>query len=223
MSLKPIIINEPFINTTSDFWPTMLDMSFMRGTPIKQKIKNYSEMVAHFSQVSRDLPSTYPSVANREYYDHEFWMDTEGKFHYQLTWDIDKLKDIIQQTKHPVVKLRYTDIMKHFDMNSLNAAYLSPAYDNPEPVIVAHVSVTNSIIILDGNHRVMRGFNRNPSGAINAYWLEATDHLPGLADPVFSTLFKLHHNVNVMANYMAGNIRKMKYNYKHHNQSLYEV
>lgn len=216
-------MNVPFINTTSGFWPTMLDMSFMRDTPIKEKIKNFNETVEHFSQVSKGLPSVYPMASNREYYDHEFWMDRQGKYQYQLTWDIDKLKEIIQKTKHPVVKLRYSDIMEHFDFSSLNADYLSPAYDNPEPIIVAYVSVTNAVIILDGNHRVMRGFSQNPKGAIKVYYLNTAEHLQGLADPVFGTLFKLNHNVNVMGNYMAGNIRKMKYNYKHHNQSLYHV
>lgn len=207
---KPIT----YKNTTLDYWKTFGDLSYLEHFPhpeIVKSISNLSDIAHHYYEVTQKLSKTFPSMLDgRQYYTREIHLDSKSKYMYEIYWDIKKAQSIINKEDSVLYEYKTANLFPSVDQRTLNYKYLrSGKVDVNDPIIVSEFTLTNELLVIDGNHRTFLKFSENSQSSILVNMLSHEEQLEAMAAPCFQTLYKMHHNVTVMSNYMFGYIPYM--------------
>lgn len=198
-------------NTSLGYWKTFGDLSYLEHFPhhkIVRSIPNLSDIAHYYYEVTQKLPKTFPGMLDgRQYYTREIYLGPELKYMYEIYWDIKKAQSIINSKDSVLYECETSILFPSVDQSTLNRNYLrSGKVDVNDPIIVSEFTLTNELLVIDGNHRTYLKFRENSQSSIGVNMLSHEEQLEAMAAPCFQTLYKMHHNMTVMSNYMFGYI-----------------
>ena len=75
-----------------------------------------------------------------------------------------------------------------------------------EPIILLQYAPNFESIIIDGNHRAAIAYLRGEK-EISIYYFPSPDHIEAMSSELSKNLYKVHNNLNLMANIADGNIK----------------
>ncbi|WP_375362002.1 hypothetical protein [Bacillus paranthracis] len=135
----------------------------------------------------------------------QFFLGESGELgYYHLTWDIPKLKKIIQENDMIPCTFPVNDLLNEAIDNGVDLRNIDLERENLDPIIVVqHPSANNPYkgIIIDGNHRVVQAYKKG-NRQILVYELPAFVHMKGLLSNLDVFLFKLAHNLNTIGEFI---------------------
>lgn len=124
-----------------------------------------------------------------------------------LTWDIDKVKFIIEKFDIPVKRLNGEFLATTIAKNAIDPAYLIKAQKNNEPIIVASLPMINSCAVIDGNHRVISKLQQGIK-VINGYYLDPQYHYFAMLNDTSRALFLALTYTENIKRYLIGEVPK---------------
>ncbi|MCB2310631.1 hypothetical protein LGL55_05780 [Clostridium tagluense] len=134
--------------------------------------------------------------------------------YYNLIWNVDKLKKIINENKIKKRPFLLTGLIDVVDENGINKFALENASKNKKPIIVGYFPQLNPhYIVIDGNHRVMSRYQRHKK-IIMGYEISPQYLAKGLAGEIFKNLFIMHLNMHAVLTYIVGEINEKQLNAK---------
>lgn len=182
---------------------------------IQQPFPQYGEEIAKYMRIIKKLPKSYDEIYDgRQYFDVQVSLDGQGRYGYDFVWDIRAALDVIKRYGIPYQKMAVKHLYPTVNMDDDEVKEtLEHRIHNPDPVIVALFDVSNFLPVIDGRHRVVKKYFSWPRGrrSIKAYVLSPKFHLMAAADPAFQSMYKIHHNLVVMMNYMAGKMSDVSF------------
>lgn len=137
-------------------------------------------------------------------------VEIDSNNYYYIAWNIASVKKTIQKHDFPCSRLDLTKVFKAVEKNCINESRLSYSLHNDKPIIIAsYPQLTNRqrFVVIDGNHRITARF-RDGQKEINGILLSPTYHMPGMVGDFHRTIFKIHHNMYMIASFVGGNIEK---------------
>lgn len=192
------------------------------GNPVRQKYSKLTEEISKYKQTLFQANNTDSiTYANGpEMFGKEIGL-IEDSF-YNVVWDIAKAKQIISQNSIPITEIPLDFVINSASENELNLNYIR-VLKNTDPIIVVKYDPLNQLMVIDGSHRIMNQFMKNPSGLIKGYILKPQYHLNAMLNDMFRLLYKIHHNVTVICNYQIGNIKDFYYEIEDTRRNLYKI
>lgn len=180
------------------------------------EIKKYQELIEkrkNYFQIIDD---------GRQRYSLDIFLDNYRKNWYKIWWDINKAKKIISQNKLNKCQYQYEvgELIGQVDKDVFSET--DPNIVDREPIIIASYYPSNMDVVIDGNHRVTAAYKRGEKN-INAYCMEPEYHMQAMVDDFFVDMYKIHHNLVVIINYMVGNTDKILYKEDGDSTSLYNI
>lgn len=156
----------------------------------------------------------------RQYYSRDFAFDNGFNYSYKIHWDVSKAREIIERDNIEIGELEVDQLFPQVDVNSLDILRVN----NPstEPIIVAYYDPSNMYVIIDGNHRVTAA-HKSGQESIEAYVLYPCQHMDTMVDEYFIKIYKIHHNITTITNFMVGNIDEYMYSEEGYNECLYNI
>ncbi|PGD63256.1 hypothetical protein [Bacillus wiedmannii] len=131
----------------------------------------------------------------------QFFLGESGELgYYHLTWDIVKLKEIIQENEMIPCSFPVNDLINEALDNGVDLRNIDLERENTEPIIIADHPVAQNHyggIIIDGNHRIAQAYKKG-NRQILVYVLPAFVHMKGLLSNLDVFLFKLAYNLKII-------------------------
>lgn len=125
--------------------------------------------------------------------------------YYIAEWNIQKAiaitKNNIEKKDLPI------DVLLRFNKDHEDG--LENKNDNislDEPIIAVYYPPNQEIIVIDGNHRLYKAVEQKHQ-SISSYVLYPDDILNTMSNDLCRALYKIHNNINVMANIITGNLK----------------
>ncbi|KAF6578398.1 hypothetical protein G9G54_14095 [Paenibacillus sp. EKM212P] len=171
----------------------------------------YKEELDWFKKKIEWLPKTFiRNLDKRQYYQRDFYFNNDATFGFEIEWDIQKAKELIREHNLQIVEFSVNQFIDIINPADLDPKVLANPVINSEPIVVMYYDPINMHIPIDGNHRVLKTYRINENARIQGYLLSPDIHMQAMACDLFRYLYKLHHNITVISNYMMGNKRKIK-------------
>lgn len=209
----------------NDIWNFLLEYKHIPSELIKHKFNKYKEELEWFESKINSLPKTFNrTMDGRQYYHRDFYLDNNAKYGFEIEWDINVANELIQKNKLQAVNFKVGEFINYINPRDLNQKILRDPSINPEPIIVMHYDPINLFVPIDGNHRVYKTHKINPNKLIEGYLLSPDIHIQAMVCDLHRTLYKLHHNISVINNFVVGNKKKIKryskYNFLKERQAI---
>lgn len=181
---------------------------------LKSEIEKYKILIDRIEKTFRIIDD------GRQRYSREFFFDNKKKNLYRVWWEINKAKEVIKENNINVCQFCVNELIGQVDRKVFEES--KPDIVSTEPIIIAFYDPCNMDIIIDGNHRISAAYKRNEK-SINAYFMEPQYHMQAMLEKSFVDMYKIHHNLVVILNYMVGNIDKVIYRNDGMQNSLYKI
>ncbi|GGH60205.1 hypothetical protein GCM10008014_34520 [Paenibacillus silvae] len=195
----------------NNIWDFLLEYKHIPSEMIKHEFNKYKEELEWFESKINSLPKTFNRIIDgRQYYHRDFYFDNNAKYGFEIEWDINIAKELIQTNKLQTVNFNVGKFIDYINPRDLNQAILRDPNINPEPIIVMHYDPINLFVPIDGNHRVYKTHRINPNKPIEGYLLSPEIHIQAMACDLHRILYKLHHNIAVINNLVTGNKNRIK-------------
>jgi hypothetical protein len=127
-----------------------------------------------------------------------------GSSYYIAEWNIQKTiaiaKNNIKKKDIPI------DILLNFNSAHQEKLGKKSNLNLDEPIVVVYYPPNQEVIIIDGNHRFYKAVEMGLK-SISAYILYPNSFLETMSNDLCQALYKIHNNINVMANVVAGNLK----------------
>lgn len=181
------------------------DYVIKQGHEIKNTIPNLQNILDIYREKLRtaDTGIEFPtSLLEKEIYTKEVYIDNNN--YYEITWDIEKTKDIISSYNIPVSLVKTTQAYNLTQKNEIDEKRLVHAQKNNKPVIIAETpNMKPNFILIDGNHRVVAKHKLGLE-LIEAYVLQPGFHISGMINDLSRVLFVIHYDIWLFESYLAG-------------------
>ncbi|GEL06336.1 hypothetical protein [Rummeliibacillus stabekisii] len=193
-----------YLNTYSKF-------NHLKDFTKKVDFDNLEKEISNYQKVLNYCKKKIQTTTKGQNYTRRFPLD--DIHHYSISWDIEKAKEIIVNNKIPVCDMKVNDLWGNVSKEHLDFDYINNTltYDQSEPIIVVFYAPLNALIPIDGNHRLAKQYYRNKNGKISAYLLEPDEHTQAMCGEYYRVLYKINHNLQVINNYVLGNIKAYEY------------
>ncbi|HDR7359779.1 TPA: hypothetical protein QCX16_003189 [Bacillus toyonensis] len=162
------------------------------GSFFEENLKKYS---------SEDISSR---VNNQCFTKPFFYGERQELGYYYLTWDISKLKELIQENEIIPTTLIVDTLVAEALNNDVNLNTIDMNRENNEPILIAQHPVANNNyrgVIIDGNHRIARAYKKG-NHQILAYVLPSFVHMKGMLLDLDVFLFKLAYNFDLITKFV---------------------
>lgn len=202
------------------YFDSVANYTFLRELPHNNK---FPDIQAEIEKYRRSLDSEAKEFDyicdGRQYYHREFFLDPDSKYSYKIYWDIKKANELIEKYQLKPTVFEINELMRYIDPYTLDQTKLNNL--NYQPIIVACYDPTNFVGIIDGNHRAYSNYIKGKS-RIEGYFLPPAIQLEAMACSTFATVYKIHHNIVVITNYVMGGIDNFKICNNGYNDCLYD-
>ncbi len=165
---------------------------------------NLEELIEQYSKKLKQA-SAIRDIGNYQFFRKIF--NFPGECFYVSEWNIQKAISFsrrnLEEKELPVdVLLRFNEVHKEgLESQRLESVNLD------DPIIVVYYAPNQEIVIIDGNHRFDNAV-RHKVKSISTYTLYPNVFLDILSCDVCRVLYKVHNNMNIMANIANGNLSK---------------
>ena len=195
--------------------------TFFDEFEIKRDFVGLKSEIEKYKIFINKLEKTFEIIDDgRQRYSRDFFLDNSKKNVYKVWWEINKAKEVIKKNNINVYQFDINELIGQVDRKVFEES--KPNIVSREPIIIAFYDPCNMDVIIDGNHRVSAAYKRNEK-TINAYFMEPQFHMQAMLEKSFVDMYKIHHNLIVILNYMAGNIDKVIYKNDGMQNSLYKI
>lgn len=203
-----------------EFFDSVIDYSFLNGKRIVRRFPKLKEEIESYKNALIHEKKSFEYFHDgRQYYSRVFYFDENCKYKYKVYWDINKAMNIITKYQLEPKLFEINKLMQYIDEKTINNSKLKKIDD--KPIIVALYDPTNFIGVIDGNHRTYNAYLNNES-TIRGYYLNHILQSEALACSTFRTLFRIHHNIAVINNYILGYIDEFTVSNGGFNNNLYK-
>lgn len=162
---------------------------------------DFRQQLCHYKDVLQALPFNINIRREREYYQRDVFI---GSNHYQITWDIDLLGQIIKAEKLSPIPFRTVDLLKTVDKEGIEEIKLGKTTN--QPVYVAIIPFLQGFnFVIDGNHRVVNNF-RQGKRITEGFLLMPSIYIDAIPSKFIQTVVKIHCNIWLMHEYGIGNM-----------------
>lgn len=162
-----------------------------------------AENLVHEYSTSHSLCSGF---GNNQYYTFTSGIFVKDNF-FSLTWDIEKLKAIINYKQLSPVPLSIPKLSTLINPSAIEQQFLSPALKNNEPILVIYLPFADTHVIVDGNHRVMSRHLKG-TNVITGYTLNPEDYFYAMPDDTSRSIFYALTTVKAIGDFLSGNETK---------------
>ncbi len=196
--------------------------SYLGGYKLKNNFANIEQEIENYKKAISSLDHSFILYNDgRQYYSREFSLDNDFKYWYKMHWDINKAQEIINAKKISIYQFEVEKLHEQVDVKDLDSKKLKKA-DNSSPIIVAEYDPLNMPIVIDGNHRLHNAYKKRQK-YINGYCLDPVVQQEAMPSELLKVLFRIHHNIGVISNYVLGNIERIEYSEEGYNYCLYSI
>lgn len=197
---------------------------------LKNILKEYKYRYDNFD--FSKLQSTRFATENERFKKY-FSTGLNGRSYYNLTWNIDKLKEEIKKNNLTPISISLSrDLYQEATNNGVEVEKIKKTQQNGEPIIFIKSSIfygndyVNGAILVDGNHRVAASFNKEKF--IQAYIVDEEIHMEALQNDFDEFLYKMILNISYLvvfnSHFKNFNTEQEKLNLLKFNQSsFYEI
>lgn len=197
---------------------------------LKNILKEYKYRYDNFD--FSKLQSTRFATENERFKKY-FSTGLNGRSYYNLTWNIDKLKEEIKKNNLTPISISLSrDLYQEATNNGVKVEKIKKTQQNGEPIIFIKSSIfygndyVNGAILVDGNHRVAASFNKEKF--IQAYIVDEEIHMEALQNDFDEFLYKMILNISYLvvfnSHFKNFNTEQEKLNLLKFNQSsFYEI
>lgn len=190
------------LNTYSDLNGFFKDIEDSLDEPIlKNILKAYKYKYDNFD--FSKLQSTRFATENERFKKY-FSTGLNGQSYYNLTWNIDKLKEEIKKNNLTPLSIPLTeDLYQEAMNNDVEIKKISTHHQKSEPIIFVKSSIfygneyANGAILVDGNHRVVAA-SFNKEKFIQAYIVDEEIHMKTLQNEFDEFLYKMLLNISYL-------------------------
>lgn len=177
---------------------------------IQKVIRAHKKKLWSFGSFFEETMKTYTddeisSRVNSQCFTKQFFYGKKQELgNYYLTWDVSKLRGLIQDNEMIPNTLVVDNLISEALENDVNLNTIDVNRENNEPIIIAQHPVANNIyngIIIDGNHRIARAYKKG-NHQILAYVLPPFVHTKGMLLDLDVFLFKLAYNFDLISKFV---------------------
>ncbi|MCD8500813.1 MAG: hypothetical protein LRY71_02945 [Bacillaceae bacterium] len=133
---------------------------------------------------------------------------------YNITWSVTKAMNVVETYDLPLISFFVDVVSDGIAPGAVEPHRLKAVENSTEPIFIVSyplLSTRTQMVVIDGNHRLMNKIQKGED-RINGYYLDKSYQDKALAGELDRTLYKVHYNLGVIINYMAGDISKSKLN-----------
>lgn len=159
------------------------------------------EVLASYRKVIQECSPTF-FIPEGQNFATRVYLDPPGNY-YDVSWDVEKIKEMVRKRN-----LRPFLVPVKEPSNEVDWDY-AKKLESDEPILMVDYMPTGEFIIVDGNHRMAKRYLENPNGLIEAYVLNPRDQIFCFCSDLFLYWFMVHHNINVLMNYIIGNTNEL--------------
>jgi len=129
---------------------------------------------------------------------------------YLVSWDIEAIKRDMKKSKPPVDYVWVSDLLETIDGVEVNENHLAVTINNMEPVILVEYPCMQGYYTIDGTHRIVSRYRRNPNQTVATVIIKHPYHMYYMVSDSCRAIYAVHHNINGILNYMMGNAESME-------------
>ncbi|OUQ86505.1 hypothetical protein B5G50_21470 [Brevibacillus brevis] len=189
--------------------------SFLNNSIVEEKVNHYHNLNKLIRQYQKTLfdfetRTVYTFSETPEVFKQKIFFDDIGlDSHYVIEWDIEKAKRVIRSLQLQPQLTPVSELYPHIVQNEVTQEHLEVALINKEPVIAVDFAPTNSLYLIDGNHRITSHYLTDPKSAFPVYYIPSPFHINAMCSDVDVALYCIHQNLTSIMNYLIGNVNSV--------------
>lgn len=195
-----------------DFFKSFLDRSVFQGREIVNQFDGLDDLVRYYK---RKIDTADNNMAfmmlGHELFEKRIDF-THCKGGYNLIWDINRaqatINYVFQQGLGKIFEPAAEELFPYTKETDTQKSRLEYAFKNDMPVIVVDFTPTGGRIVIDGNHRVVARYRKDPKMKVKTIGVVGFFQLNFMPNDLFRKLYAVHQNLHSISNYMLGNISR---------------
>ncbi|MEF3355792.1 hypothetical protein PV403_21920 [Paenibacillus sp. GYB006] len=203
------------MHTLGNLLDSFIDESVFKlnGVQIVNQYPNLVDIVANYKNELASADNSQPYLLNSHHMFEETMYFPHCNGEYTVTWDINRarhlINQMIQNRRLIANEVSVEEVYPYIQKNEITESYLPNALKSNEPIILVWYSPTSQKLIIDGNHRVAARYRQDPKTKIQVYGpFSHYAHIDFMSNDLNRKLFVIHHNMQMIFNYMKGDMTK---------------
>lgn len=195
-----------------DFFKSFLDRTVFQGREIVNQFDGLDDLVLYYKRKidTADNNMAYMMLGHELFEKRVDFSHCKGG--YTLIWDINRAKvaidHVFRQGIGQIFEGTAEELYPFTKRTDIQKGRLEYAYTNNMPVIVVDFFLTGDQIVIDGNHRVVARYEKDPKSKVKAIGVAGFFQLNFMPNDLFRKLYAVHQNLHSISNYMLGAISK---------------